>query len=144
MGYKHVLFATDLMSGFEEAADKAKKLAGFFGAKLSLVHVVEPIPTYAYSLYSNVDLEHKLLEEAKAEVAKLGKALSIAEADQHVVLGAPKFEVLAMRDELKADLIIVSTHSKHGLSKFLGSTANGIVQGAHCDVLTLHLDEKAE
>ena len=46
--YKRVMFAADFDDVGIKAAHKAKKIADENGADLLLVHVVEPIPAYAY------------------------------------------------------------------------------------------------
>ena len=40
----------------------------------------------------------------------------------------------------KVDLIVVGSHGRHGLGLLLGATANGVLHGANCDVLTVRVD----
>lgn len=44
-----------------------------------------------------------------------------------------------MAEEQKADLIVIGSHGRHGLGRLLGSTANGVLQGAPCDVLAVRI-----
>ncbi|MBL4826438.1 MAG: universal stress protein [Spongiibacteraceae bacterium] len=39
-----------------------------------------------------------------------------------------------LAEKKKADLIIIGTHSKKGIHSLIGSTANGVVNHAKCDV----------
>ena len=48
-------------------------------------------------------------------------------------------EVHRVAIERNSDLIIVGSHGRHGLALFLGSTSNGILHGATCDVLAVRV-----
>jgi universal stress protein A len=133
--YQHILLTTDL-TGFSKAAeDKALELAKQFKARLSLVHIVEPIPAYAYPGFA--DLETPILDQAKEQLAAFGARLQIAPVDQHIEFGSVKAQVVEIADKLNADLIIIGSHGRHGLGLLLGSSAHAIVNHAHCDVLTV-------
>ncbi len=45
---------------------------------------------------------------------------------------------------MDADLIVLGTHGRHGLGLILGSTANGVLHGASCDVLAVRIDNDVE
>ena len=56
----------------------------------------------------------------------------------HVVLGAPIFGVTSLAAELEADLIVVGSHGRHGIVRWLlGSVAEGVVRQANCPVLVV-------
>jgi len=58
-------------------------------------------------------------------------------------IGRPAAEIRAQAEHLKADLIVIGSHGRHGLpSVLLGSTANGVLHGAPCDVLTVRIGEE--
>ena len=64
--YKKVLFATDFDEVGIHAAHKAKKIADENGAPLFLVHVVEPIPAYAYPGFAGfAEVEVSIREQAE-------------------------------------------------------------------------------
>ena len=44
-----------------------------------------------------------------------------------------------MAEELGTDLIVVGSHGRHGLALLMGSTANGVLHGANCDVLAVRV-----
>jgi len=133
--YKHILLATDLHSENMKATHKAVAQAEQNGAKLSVVHVVEPLPAYAMGYFGSVNIEKELIDEAQKNMAELGKKINVAEQDLHVEIGSVKVAVLSIAKEVGADLIIVGSHGRHGLEKLLGSTAAGVLHGAECDVL---------
>ena len=139
--YKSILFATDLTEDTEYLVEKVRAMCSIAPAKLTLVHVVEPLPGYSYAYLGIEDIEGQLIDEAKQAMNKLGEQLKVATPDQHIEVGPTKTKILAIADAVNADLIICGSHGRHGLSLLLGSTANAIIHGAKCDVLTVRLPE---
>lgn len=134
--YKKVLFATDFDEVGIQAAHKAKKIADENKAQLILVHVVEPIPAYAYPGFAGfAEVEVSIREQAEKELGALAKKLGVTRSHCLIEFGSTKNEILRVAKEKKADLIITGSHGKHGLALLLGSTANAILHGAECDVL---------
>lgn len=140
--YKHILFATDLTEEAEYVIAKVRTMCDYTKAKLSIVHVVEPLPGYSYAYLGIEDIEGQLVDEARQSMEKLGVKLSVAKDAQHVEIGPTKTKILGIADQVGADLIICGSHGRHGLSLLLGSTANAILHGAKCDVLTVRLPEE--
>jgi universal stress protein A len=140
--YTHVLFATDFSPDSDRAGTRAVAVAQTAGARLSLVHVVEysameyageiPIP-------ENIDLDQRRIAAAREHIAALAGRLGVPQAATFVELGSPKHEVVRVAKEQGVDLIVVGSHGKHGLQLLLGSTANGILHLAPCDVLAVRV-----
>ena len=141
--YKHILFATDLSDDTEYLIQKVKALCDLTKAQLSIIHVVEPLPGYSYAYLGIEDIEGQLINEAKAGIDALAQQLSVSKDHTHVEVGPTKTKILETADEAKIDLIVCGSHGRHGLSLLLGSTANAILHGAKCDVLTVRLPEEA-
>lgn len=139
--YKNILFATDLTEDTEYLVEKVRSIRGYTGAKLTLVHVVEPLPGYSYAYLGIEDIEGQLIDEAKQSIQKLAEILNVQSNDVHIEIGPTKTKILKIADDINADLIICGSHGRHGLSLLLGSTANAILHGAKCDVLTVRLPE---
>jgi universal stress protein A len=139
--YKHILFATDLTEETDYIVTKVQALRGFSGAKLSIVHIVEPMPGYSYAYLGIEDIEGQLIEEAREALTRLGTKLAVERSDQWIEVGPTKSKILKVANEVNADLIICGSHGRHGLSLLLGSTANAILHGSKCDVLTVRLPE---
>lgn len=139
--YKHILFATDLSEEADYILDKVRGMQKYSGAQLSLVHVVEPLPGYSYAYLGIEDIEEQLINEAREMLAKFGEKLGVPKQQQWIEIGPAKVKILKVVDEIKADLIICGSHGRHGLSLLLGSTANAILHGAKCDVLTVRLPD---
>lgn len=140
--YKHILFATDLTEDTDYLVAKVKAMQAFTKATVSIVHVVEPLPGYSYAYLGIEDIEGQLIEEARQTMQKLGTKLNVQPQDQFLEVGPTKTKILKIADDIKADLIICGSHGRHGLSLLLGSTANAILHGAKCDVLTVRLPEE--
>ena len=133
--YKHVLLATDLIETTAPVAAEAKQQAEMTGAKLSIVYVIEPISTYGFPLVTDMGIEG--VNHARAALSDLCEALGIDADNQYICTGSPKREVLQLATKLGADLIVVGSHGRHGLSRLLGSTAIGVIHGSECDVLVV-------
>lgn len=141
--YKQILFATDLTEDTAYLIEKVRMIRGYTNAHLAVIHVVEPLPGYSYAYLGIEDIEGQLIEEARQSMEKLGDKLSISKKDQFIEVGPTKTKILKIADDIHADLIICGSHGRHGLSLLLGSTANAILHGAKCDVLTVRLPEES-
>ena len=140
--YRHMLVAIDLHPTCDKIIlDRAHQLAKENKATLSVVHAVEHINAYgvAQAYPAVIDLEGEMRKEAKKQLDQLAKKFGIAEAQQYVEVGSPKVVILDKAKQLNADLIIVGSHGRHGVRLLLGSTANAVIHGAHCDVLAVRV-----
>jgi len=140
--YKHILLAVDFYDQNQLVILKAKQLAEQNQAQLSLVHVVEnmPVPDASYGpMPFDADLAQEWLDASKRRLAKLGEELGVAEQRQWLEMGSAKLEIVRVAEENAVDLIVVGSHGRHGLALLLGSTANGVLHHAKCDVLAVRL-----
>ena len=139
--YSKILIATDFDEVGHKATQHAKKLADLCKAELHLVHVIEPMPAYAYPGFSGFqDVEDSLQEQAEEALKAVANELGVPPARQHVAHGSTKNEIIRMATQVGADLIVCGSHAKHGLELLLGSTANSILHSAMCDVLVVRGD----
>jgi universal stress protein A len=146
--YKHILFATEINETKSYIEDKVMQLQQLTNAKVSIIHVVEPIPEVYYGgIYGvvpnlNPTDSTKILEEhAKDLLQPLAKRLNISAQDLHIPVGHVSSEILAFAENENVDLIITGSHGVHGLQLLLGSTSNAILHGAKCDVLAVRFTE---
>jgi len=137
--YKHILLATDFSDGSDRVATKAKEFAILMNAKLSITHIVEPLPGYGYAFVGSAEIETQFIEEAKTYLANEAQKLNIDVDKQHITLGSSKIEITRIAEEIGADLIVVGSHGKYGIANLLGSTANAVIHNAKCDVLTVRM-----
>ncbi|MBS4052097.1 MAG: universal stress protein [Methylomonas sp.] len=142
--YKHILLAVDFSEHGKQVSSKALDMAQRNQAKLSLVHVVEnlPITDAAYGpIPFDVDLTQEWLDASKERLGKLGADLGVPAEQQWLEMGSAKMEIVRVADENAVDLIVVGSHGRHGLALLLGSTANGVLHHAKCDVLAVRLTD---
>jgi universal stress protein A len=141
--YKHILLAADFSEHGEAVANRAKDLADKYQAKLSIVHVMDNLlitdAAYGSTIPFDLDLTAELMAAAKKRLANLADKLSIAEDCRWMETGSPKLEIIRVAEENKVDLIVVGSHGRHGFALLLGSTANGVLHHARCDVLAVRL-----
>ena len=137
--YRHVLIAVDLTKENDAVVEKAVNLAKLFGAKISMAHIVEPLPGYGYAYIGIADFEGELLQEAKAAINKLADKFGIDQVNCYVEVGPTKSELMGIVLKQHVDCISVGSHGRHGIAELLGSTAHAIVHGAPCDVMTVRI-----
>lgn len=140
--YRKILVAIDLTDEARQVLDRALAIAENHSAELMLIHVIEPVG-YAYGgdiPMDLTDLQTQLDEKARAELKIYGEKYGIGKENQHVLVGRPEAEVHRLAEEDKEiDLVVVGSHGRHGIQLLLGSTANGILHGATCDVLAVRI-----
>ncbi|GAB3313953.1 adenine nucleotide alpha hydrolase family protein [Haliea atlantica] len=139
--YKKLLIAVDLSEDSPEVAERARGLAEGSGAELHLIHVIEPL-SFAYGGDIPMDfsgIQDEIHQQATQQLAKFGETWKIAADRQYIVLGRPEVEIHEKAEEIGADLIVVGSHGRYGLALLMGSTANGVLHGASCDVLAVRV-----
>ena len=139
--YKHILIGVDLTVESRDVSRRACALKSAFNAKLSCVHVIEPL-SLAYGGDIPMDLstiQEQIQDTAKNHLADFASSLGIEDEDLHLIFGRPETEIHTLAKEIDADLIVVGSHGRHGLALLLGSTANGVLHGATCDVLAVRV-----
>ncbi|GEM_PF-522780 len=141
--YKRILLALDLIEHDDNAViQRARELKEYYDAELHIIHVVEQFYNYGPPPYPfNVtELQEELIEGALEKVRPLAESLGVDEKQIHYPVGKAKEQVIEVSREIEADLIILGNHSRRGIgSLFLGSTADGVLRGASCDVLAVRV-----
>lgn len=143
--YKHILFATDFSDHAESLIDKVRYLAKDNQACLSIVHVLNHLAMTDAAYGPIIPLEGEFMDQFyKAALSKLNglaDQLEIAESKRWLETGDPKMEIVRIAEENSVDLIVLGSHGRHGLALLLGSTANGVLHHAKCDVLAVRLHD---
>lgn len=141
-GYRNILCAIDFSPHSETAVDRAEALARSTGAQLTLLHVIEFFPedrSNEQIAQEDIDPAHYRMSRARAGIAEQAGRLGKIEAAQEVVVSehSAKHEIVRFAEERQMDLIVVASHGLHGISALLGSTADGVLHTASCDVLAV-------
>lgn len=140
--YQTVVAAVDFTPGSEQVCARARALCGLTAARLLLVHVVEPVvidPAYDIAPIYPAGFEQEMERAAAEKLRALGDAFGVATAEQFVLTGSTKGEIVRLAQVQGADLLVVGSHGRHGLALLLGSTANAVLHGAPCDVLAVRI-----
>jgi universal stress protein A len=110
---------------------------------LHFIHVIEPL-SFAYGGDIPMDfsgIQEEIHQQASQQMLRLSETHNIDAQHQHIVLGKPEVEIHTKAAELETDLIVVGSHGRHGLALLMGSTANGVLHGANCDVLAVRVGQ---
>jgi universal stress protein A len=131
-----IVAATDFSECGQRAVTEAAALAGRLGARLILLHVWQVSLASAEGSWVLLDDVYAQLEAA--ERSKLHELLQqiraeLPNAEEMFVVGEPRAAIVAAARDLQADVIVVGTHGRKGLSRvLLGSVAEWVVHHAPC------------
>ena len=139
MTISNILVPIDHSPYAEHALDYAVELAAKLGAKVNVVTVVG-VPIYggpelgmalpAATLDALISDNQRALDELAKKRSLNGKAL--------VRTGDARDVILQTVEELGADLIVMGTHGRRGISRaLLGSVAETVVRASPVPVLTV-------
>ncbi len=145
MALKQILVPIDFSDCSLWALDFALTLAVPFGAKIILLHVVEPAVYQQGHLGITPPLEetnYNLVEAGRERLLALVKNRvgQRLRTETLVRLGRAHSEIPDTAKALSADLIVMGTHGYTGLKHvLLGSTTERVVRHAPCPVLSVRL-----
>lgn len=140
--FTHLLVPLDGSELAEIALPMARAVAERFGSKITLVRAVH-LPPYIgdgldfTDLYTNLD--QSMQQEAREYLEEKQKALRAAglAANYRLVVGEPPADaILLAADELEIDAIVMSTHGRGGVMRWVfGSVADRVLQRAKVPIL---------
>lgn len=146
--FKRILVTTDFSDAGDHAVGHAFRMAADHGARVLLLHVLELIvtPSPLYAPYYPTELlspsvraraERDARGALEERVPRRGP-LAAVPYELLVVHGMPAEEIIRTAEQHDADLIVISTHGRTGLTHFfLGSTAERVIRHVHCPVLVV-------
>ncbi|MDQ3438014.1 MAG: universal stress protein [Actinomycetota bacterium] len=144
-----ILLATDGSEEAELAALRAVDLADATDSELHVVHVgVVPIllETYPGTLGYDRKLYEQIEEVSRELLRKLSwrvKAAGGTVAGTHLRMGEVDLEIVALAEELQADLIVMGSRGLGGVRRALmGSVSDSVVRHAHCPVLVVRPEKE--
>jgi nucleotide-binding universal stress UspA family protein len=103
------------------------------GARITLLHVVESVPSYAIS-YISADILDATRKGVEAEMARLAQSIG---GTSVVIDGHSGRSILDYAEEQGCDLIVIASHRPGMQTLLLGSTATHVVRHANCSVHVL-------
>ena len=139
-----VLVAIDFSALSRRALAWALDYARAVPCHLHTVHVVDRRWKLS-DLRADLDaLRAELVDVHDAAVAELGPLVDDADRErvgslhEHVALGDPAAEIVALAGELGADLVVLGHHGGDALQRLLtGSVASKVVRDAPCPVMVV-------
>jgi nucleotide-binding universal stress UspA family protein len=145
MKLKRILVPTDLSKESLQAIGYAIDLGKPHGSEVVILYVLEPVNFLPAGevMGPGPDLSLLMGEQrrwAKSELERLSQRLTRSGIKHRTLIGSgvASKEVTEAAAKLKADLIVMTTHGRTGVSHLLlGSVAEKVVRGAPCPVLTL-------
>ncbi len=142
--YQKIVVALDFSENNDKVLGSALKLANNDASMLHLIHVVQPITEgYALNVYSKnfLALEDEALESATEQLAKIAETANTPSGQIHTIVGDRAGEIRKLAEEIDAEAIVIGSHGYSGQKRMLGATANKLLHGAKCDILTVHATE---
>ena len=140
--YRKILVAIDLSDESTQVLETAVGVRQNHDAELLIVHIIEPVST-AYAgvvMMSKANYEDKSHTAAKERLAAYVKQHNLETNQQIIAVGHPETEIHRLVKEHDINLVVIGSHGRRGFQRFmLGSTANGVLQGAACDVLAVRV-----
>lgn len=141
LSFTHVLCPTDLSDASRHALRHAAALAGWYDARLTVLHVTPPVvPPVPYGLMGEVPMALPLTVDPHEALGQhIEQTGATARAPQVVVApGIPHKVIREQVEALGADLLVIGTHGHGGFERLLlGSTAEKVVRLATCPVMTV-------
>jgi len=139
LSIKSVLCPTDFSPQSQSATQAALNIARLMGAKLMLLHVIDDPVIYfpmmeSYPLPTREQLETYAEERLENWIPDSDRGdLQI----QHFwIHGQPAEEIVKFASKSKADMIVMATHGRRGVPRFLlGSVSENVCRYASCPVL---------
>lgn len=150
LSFQKILCPIDFSDPSYRALATADELARRYNAELHVLHVVPPVPlvelppgsgsaAFDVKRYETelLDSYRKTLDNALGEYVKPGITLT-----RHLELGDPAHEIVVLAEKIHVDVIVIATHGRTGLKRFLfGSVAEAVVRRSPCAVLTIPMHE---
>jgi universal stress protein A len=136
---KSILFPVDFSYSCVAMAAYVERAAALFGAKVSLVHVVDPSMNNGFELYDRppVEAQEQQLSAGREKLDLFLSAMFPASGFPRIVAsGDAASEIVQLARNDRFDLIIMPTHAGIFRQLLLGSTTAKVINGADCPVLT--------
>ncbi|MGQ7246421.1 universal stress protein [Halomonas sp. V046] len=131
-----LLFACDLSAENRAAFGRAIRLAGEQGARLDVIHVLDPYLPHRVLR----DLEGAVVADIQSIMTDLREDYALDEPAHLIqtVTGPAYTEIIREAHERSADMIILGTHRKRGHPDLVGGTTLArVLRSAPCPVLTV-------
>ena len=137
---QHVMAALDFSSPSLDAVEYAIQVANHFGAKMTLIHVLEPIYYGGPLELQSVEPQWQKWAHWRDQLDRLAKLVSSFGLATEALLrgGVPADSLIESATKQGCDLIVMGTHGRRGWARLrFGSVAEAVLRQAPCPVLTV-------
>jgi universal stress protein A len=141
--FRRIVVPTDFSEGATEAWGLARRMARALGSELTLLHVFVEPPAHG-DPYAGPPVIPVLIEAEKWVTDELEKWAAEARKEAIAVRtfvrhgSSPATRITELAGEEHADLVIMGTHGRGGVTRLLlGSVADRVIRTAPCPVLTV-------
>jgi len=140
--YDTILVPTDGSDGANAALAEAVGLASAFDATVHSLYIVDTTTPQSDAGYVDLVESFERIGEETTEAAVERAASAGVEGVGAVRTGRPHRAILEYADEVGADLLVMGTHGRTGLERYLlGSVTEKVVRTADVPVLTVRMGE---
>lgn len=139
MSFRRILIALDDSPIAAHAVQVGANLATALKAEAALVHVIDPMSSYPADCgIPAAEWIAALRREGQSFLAGAAGRIGEPPPWQFLREGKSADQILAAAREWEADIIVIGTHGRTGVSRLvLGSTAEAVVRHASCPVLVV-------
>jgi|SRR5271157_19441 len=131
---RRVIFCTDFSDPSHRALEYALSVTTEYDAELTLLHVLEDVPSSANIEGAIAKATEQLDELIPPEGVKAGKIKTM------VRIGRAYQQIIELALEIQADLLIMAVQGRNALDlAVFGSTTYRVIQLGSCPVLTVHV-----
>ncbi|MFB6084961.1 MAG: universal stress protein [Halorientalis sp.] len=135
--FERILVPTDRSDPARQALERAADIANRYDATLTALHVVDT---------RELDRSEAVDERTRAARAELDETIADLDVDPKpetvVRAGIPSEEIIDYAEESGMDLIVMGTHGRTGVRRYLlGSVAEKVVRLSDVPVLRVHPEE---
>ncbi|WP_327053594.1 universal stress protein [Halomicrococcus gelatinilyticus] len=139
--YEEILVPTDGSEGSRRAVEEAAELAAAFDAVLHVLYVVDtralPMDVDTGEILGELETEGK---QAIDDVVDAAHDAGVGTTEAVVGRGTPHRAILDYSDQHDVDLVVMGTHGRTGVGRFLlGSVTEKVVRASDVPVLTVRM-----
>lgn len=143
--YDRILLPTDGSEQAAGAAERAFDLAKNYDAELHVLFVVD---SSAFASEVDATLVTDELEgygtQTLNDVVERAEDAGVSNVESAIYFGTTHEEILAYAEKIDADLVVMGTHGRRGLDRYLlGSVTERVVRLSDVPVLTVRSGEKS-
>jgi nucleotide-binding universal stress UspA family protein len=142
--FHRIVIPADFSNSSEEAWALAQRVAESLGSEVVLVHVFAELPHYGDAPLGHTDTTGRAFETARKWTSEALEKMAARAREKGIKVrtvmrtGVPHQEIVDVVTNEGADLVMMGTHGRSGLSRvLLGSVAERVIHFAPCPVLTV-------